>query len=115
MAAPWGLGWLLFTGTLPDARGFYCPSARDVGWVMGENGSSSGIQWDYGERDYGDLTSSAGWSPKYGRTATSYVLNPGFPIWPPPARRHAFRLSLYALGGACQWPPWPICRFRLAV
>jgi len=26
--SPWGLGWLLYTGTLPDARGLYCPSAR---------------------------------------------------------------------------------------
>jgi len=28
--APWGLGWLLITGALPDPSTFYCPSARDV-------------------------------------------------------------------------------------
>jgi prepilin-type N-terminal cleavage/methylation domain-containing protein len=30
--APQGLGWLLVTGIMPDARSFYCPSAADVRW-----------------------------------------------------------------------------------
>jgi hypothetical protein len=30
--APCGMGWLLYTGALPDARSFYCPSAMDQSW-----------------------------------------------------------------------------------
>jgi len=43
--APWGMGWLLKTGTLPDARSLYCPSAGpqhfitegtyQTGWARG--------------------------------------------------------------------------------
>lgn len=33
--SPYGLGWLLYTGALPDARVYYCPSAADVRWAMG--------------------------------------------------------------------------------
>ena len=32
-AAPWGMGWLLTTGAVPDPKTFYCPSAKGVdGW-----------------------------------------------------------------------------------
>ena len=35
--APRSLGWLIYTGTVPDAKVFYCPSARDVEQVPGYN------------------------------------------------------------------------------
>jgi len=34
--APWGIGLLLTTGTLPDARSLYCPSAGDVSFLHKE-------------------------------------------------------------------------------
>ena len=30
---PLGMGWLLYTGAVPDGRSLYCPSATDVGWT----------------------------------------------------------------------------------
>jgi prepilin-type N-terminal cleavage/methylation domain-containing protein len=41
---PYGLGWLLFTQTLPDARSLYCPSAADQDWWFdgGPNWTATG-------------------------------------------------------------------------
>ena len=36
--APRGLGWLLYTGTVPDAKVYYCPSARGVRYTRGFTG-----------------------------------------------------------------------------
>jgi len=36
--APRGLGWLIFTGAVPDAKTFYCPSATDVNYTRGYTG-----------------------------------------------------------------------------
>jgi len=72
--SPWGLGWLLYTGTLPDARSYYCPSAADIGWVWGENDESwGGTYFRYGNRPYGLHRNAS--TPKYGRSASSYILN----------------------------------------
>jgi len=34
--APYGMGWLMYTGAIPDAKAFYCPSAVDVTTIGGE-------------------------------------------------------------------------------
>ncbi len=33
-AVPWGMGWLLHTGALPDARVLYCPSSNDFNFDL---------------------------------------------------------------------------------
>jgi len=32
--SPWGMGWLIQTGALPDAQSFYCPSGRGKKWYF---------------------------------------------------------------------------------
>jgi prepilin-type N-terminal cleavage/methylation domain-containing protein len=44
--APIGMGWLLYTNSLPDARALYCPSATDQKYVVDPN--------DPGQCDGGD-------------------------------------------------------------
>jgi len=39
--APIGLGWLIATGLIPDARVFYCPTMGDYSWTLGPYGSAS--------------------------------------------------------------------------
>jgi len=43
--APWGMGWLLATGLIPDARVFYCPSASDVRYIIPADAPNMGVRW----------------------------------------------------------------------
>jgi len=49
-ASPYGLGWLLATGAIPDARTFYCPTQGDWAWNLmgawsGRYGKLNGFDW----------------------------------------------------------------------
>jgi len=49
--APWGLGLLMTTGLVPDARSFYCPSASDVGFLTLYDGTA-GTNFRHPRRAY---------------------------------------------------------------
>jgi prepilin-type N-terminal cleavage/methylation domain-containing protein len=53
--APLGLGWLLATGAMPDARSYYCPSAADVTFMTRTTDSpyQPGYNNTYVEREIG--------------------------------------------------------------
>ena len=43
--APWGMGWLLTTGVLPDPASLYCPSARDVDCFYSASDIVGALTW----------------------------------------------------------------------
>jgi len=60
--APVGLGMLLVTGTLPDAKAYYCPSAKDSPPFDNLNNSTHGTY--YPNHTLGDWKSAGGFGAK---------------------------------------------------